>query len=68
MGPARSYLYPEPLGLVLVLGAWNYPIYTSIPPVATAIAAGNSVILKPSEMTPHCSNATSNLFKKFMDP
>jgi len=41
---------PEPLGVVLVMSAWNYPIYTAIPPLAAAIAAGNCAILKPSEM------------------
>jgi aldehyde dehydrogenase (NAD+) len=38
----------EPLGVVLVISAWNYPVYTALPPVAAAIAAGNCVILKPS--------------------
>ena len=50
IGPAKSYLMPEPLGVVLVMSAWNYPIYTAIPPLAAAIAAGNCAILKPSEM------------------
>jgi aldehyde dehydrogenase (NAD+) len=49
-GPAKSYLVPEPLGIVLVMSAWNYPFYTAFPPVATAIAAGNAVVLKPSEL------------------
>jgi len=48
--PGKSYLKPEPFGLVLVLGAWNYPYQTSLTPVSSAIAAGNSVILKPSEV------------------
>jgi len=49
-GPAKSYICPEPLGVVLVISSWNFPTYVAIPPVAYAIAAGNSVILKPSEM------------------
>lgn len=47
-GPAFSYIRPEPLGVALVIAAWNYPVFTAIAPVACAIAAGNCVILKPS--------------------
>ncbi len=50
VGPAKSYLVPEPLGVVLVMAAWNYPLYTGIVPVANSIAAGNAVIFKPSEL------------------
>lgn len=48
LGMASCGILNEPLGVVLVISAWNYPIYTALPPVAAAIAAGNSVILKPS--------------------
>jgi acyl-CoA reductase-like NAD-dependent aldehyde dehydrogenase len=48
LGLASCSVENEPLGLVLVISAWNYPIYTSLPQVAAAISAGNSVILKPS--------------------
>lgn len=47
----------------MVISAWNYPIYTSLPPVAAAIAAGNCVILKPSELAPHTSNVLKNYSK-----
>lgn len=50
--PAKSYLVPEPLGVVLILGAWNYPLQLLLAPMVTAIAAGNCVILKPSEHAP----------------
>ncbi len=43
----------QPLGLVGVLGAWNYPIQLTFVPLVGALAAGNSVVLKPSEMAPH---------------
>jgi aldehyde dehydrogenase (NAD+) len=56
------------LGLALVISAWNYPIYTSLPQVAAAIAAGNSVILKPSELAPYCSKVLKKLFEKYLDP
>lgn len=48
--PGKSFLQPEPFGVVLVLGAWNYPLTTAIHPCISAIAAGNAVILKPSEV------------------
>ncbi len=58
----------EPFGVALVLSAWNYPIYTAIPQVATAIAAGNCVIVKPSELAPHTSGIIKKLFDNYMDP
>ncbi|MDO6758682.1 aldehyde dehydrogenase [Tamlana sp. 2_MG-2023] len=48
--PAKSYIIPEPLGNTLVIGAWNYPYQLSLLPAITALAAGNTVILKPSEL------------------
>lgn len=48
--PAKSYLIPEPLGVTLVIGAWNYPYQLSLVPAISALAAGNTVILKPSEL------------------
>lgn len=48
LGLATCELQQEPLGVALVISAWNYPIYTALPLVAYAIAAGNAVILKPS--------------------
>lgn len=55
--PARSYIYPEPLGTVLVIGAWNYPYILSIGPAVGAIAAGNTVVIKPSEIPEGTSKA-----------
>ena len=48
--PSRSYIIPEPLGVALVIGAWNYPYQLSLAPAVAALAAGNTVILKPSEI------------------
>jgi len=50
-----------------VISAWNYPIYTALPLVAYAIASGNAVILKPSEVASYTSNALKSLFNKYMD-
>lgn len=51
----------------MVISAWNYPIYTALPQVAAAIAAGNSLILKPSEMAPHSSLVLQRLFDRYLD-
>ena len=48
--PAKSYIIPEPLGVTLVIGAWNYPYQLSLLPAITSMAAGNTVIIKPSEL------------------
>jgi aldehyde dehydrogenase (NAD+) len=48
--PAKSYIIPEPLGVTLVIGAWNYPYQLSLVPAITSMAAGNTVIVKPSEL------------------
>jgi aldehyde dehydrogenase (NAD+) len=61
--PASSHIRYEAQGRVLVLGAWNYPFYLSIVPVVAAISAGNTVILKPSELSP----ATSRVLKEIFD-
>jgi len=53
--PARAQLRPTPLGVVGVISPWNYPITLALVPLATAIAAGNHVLLKPSEHTPRSS-------------
>jgi acyl-CoA reductase-like NAD-dependent aldehyde dehydrogenase len=55
--PARNKVYWQPKGVVLIISPWNYPVDLAIAPVAAALAAGNRVILKPSEMTPRTSAA-----------
>ncbi len=62
--PARSYTLPEPLGVSLVMGAWNYPFQLSLVPVVTAIAAGNTVILKPSEIPSQTSQIMASIINK----
>jgi aldehyde dehydrogenase (NAD+) len=59
--PAKSYIIAEPLGTTLVIGAWNYPYHLSLLPALTSIAAGNTVILKPSELPINTSNLMANL-------
>ncbi|AJH14664.1 aldehyde dehydrogenase [Myroides profundi] len=59
--PGRGYIMPEPLGVTLVIGAWNYPYQLSLLPALTAIAAGNTVMIKPSELPMHTSNVLAEL-------
>lgn len=60
--PAKSYIRSEPLGVVLVIGPWNYPFLLMMAPLIGAIAAGNCALMKPSELAP----ATSSLIRKLI--
>ena len=51
--PSRARIIPQPLGVVGIIGAWNYPIQLTLSPLVDALAAGNRVLLKPSELAPH---------------
>jgi len=53
--PARNRLMPQPLGVVGIIAPWNYPLQLTLAPAIGAIAAGNRVIIKPSELAPHFS-------------
>jgi len=59
--------HPEPYGVVLVIGAWNYPLQLSLAPMLPAIAAGNCAIIKPSEIAPATASAISQLLPKYLD-
>ncbi|SFC34481.1 coniferyl-aldehyde dehydrogenase [Polaromonas sp. OV174] len=59
--PARAYLQRQPLGVVGVVSPWNYPVQLALGPVITALAAGNRVMLKPSELTPQTSALLAEL-------
>lgn len=63
----KCYTIAEPLGVALVLAAWNYAVYTALPFVGAAIAAGNCVVLKPSELAPHSSHVLKEIFEKYLD-
>ncbi len=65
--PASSYIVPEPLGLALVIGAWNYPYYLSLAPIVAAISAGCSVVLKPSELPERTSAVMARLINENFD-
>jgi coniferyl-aldehyde dehydrogenase len=53
--PARNRLIPQPLGVVGIIAPWNYPLQLTLAPAIGALAAGNRVIIKPSELSPHFS-------------
>ncbi|MFC0414930.1 aldehyde dehydrogenase [Cytobacillus solani] len=61
---SKSYIYPEPYGVALVISPWNYPFQLAIAPLAGALAAGNCVILKPSELTPNTSALLDKLISE----
>ncbi|WP_066223523.1 aldehyde dehydrogenase family protein [Formosa haliotis] len=67
LGASSWYTY-EPKGVCLIISPWNFPLNLTFGPLVSAIAAGNTVILKPSELTPHCSQLMaeiiSNLFSE----
>jgi aldehyde dehydrogenase (NAD+) len=62
--PAKAKIYPEPLGVVLIIGAWNYPFQLSILPLIGAIDAGNCAVVKPSELAPHSSRLIAEIISK----
>lgn len=59
--PARSYLLPEPYGVTFISGVWNYPYQLTLLPLVDSLAAGNTAIVKPSEVAPHTSAAMATL-------
>lgn len=61
------YIYNEPYGVALVIGAWNYPLQLTLMPVAGAIAAGNCVVIKPSEIATESAKFIANYIPKYLD-
>jgi aldehyde dehydrogenase (NAD+) len=65
--PGKAWYRYEPLGVVLIVGPWNYPIHLILAPLVGAIAAGNCAVLKPSEHTPACSAALAEIVPQYLD-
>ncbi|MEJ7912121.1 MAG: aldehyde dehydrogenase family protein [Chitinophagaceae bacterium] len=61
--PGKSYILSEPMGVVLIIGPWNYPLQLLLAPLVGALAAGNCVVLKPSELAP----ATALVLQQMID-
>ncbi|MGH9049966.1 MAG: aldehyde dehydrogenase family protein [Acidimicrobiia bacterium] len=66
--PGRARVYREPLGVVLVIAPWNYPVHLVLLPMMGAIAAGNCVLGKPSEVSAHTSATLARLVPQYLDP
>ncbi len=65
--PGRSRIVKEPLGVVLVIAPWNYPVQLLFSPLVGALAAGNAVVLKPSEVSEHTSELLAKLVPRYLD-
>jgi aldehyde dehydrogenase (NAD+) len=65
--PGKGEIYKDPLGVVLIISAWNYPFNLAIAPMLGAIAAGNAVIIKPSEVASHTSAVIARLMGDYLD-
>lgn len=62
--PSSDYIYKEPYGHVLIIAPWNYPFQLALCPLIAAVAAGNRVAVKPSELTPHTSAIIAKIIEK----
>ncbi len=65
--PGSSWIQKEPLGVVLIIAPWNYPFQLAISPLVGAIAAGNCVVVKPSEIAPATSALLARLVPQYLD-
>jgi aldehyde dehydrogenase (NAD+) len=65
--PGRSYVYAEPFGVSLIIGAWNYPLQLTLVPLVGAIAAGNCAVVKPSELAPNSSAIVAKIIRETFD-
>jgi len=65
--PGRAHVTPEPLGTVLVIGPWNYPVRCIVLPLAFALAAGNTAAVKPSELAPSTAELLAGLLPAYLD-
>jgi len=63
-----KYVHPEPYGICLIIGAWNYPFQLTLAPLLGAIAAGNCAIVKPSELAPNSAAILATMVQRYLDP
>lgn len=66
--PGKSWIHSEPLGTVLIISPWNYPLQLCLAPLLGAIAAGNCAVIKPSELAPATSALLAKLLPRYLDP
>ncbi|QKG84102.1 aldehyde dehydrogenase [Kroppenstedtia pulmonis] len=65
---SKSFIYPEPYGVSLIIAPWNYPFQLTMAPLVGAIAAGNCAVVKPSEMTPGVSQLVAHMIRETFSP
>lgn len=65
--PSTDYIYKEPYGKVLLIAPWNYPYQLALCPLIAAVAAGNQVVVKPSELTPNTSKIVAKIISETFD-
>lgn len=65
--PSTDYIYSEPYGKVLIIAPWNYPFQLALCPLISAVAAGNQVVVKPSELTPNTSKIIAGIIAEVFD-
>lgn len=65
--PSTDYIYQEPYGKVLIISPWNYPYQLALCPLIAAVAAGNQVVIKPSELTPNTSRIVAKIIAETFD-
>ncbi len=68
MEPGHIRVRRDPLGVTLIIGAWNEPFMLTLGPLTAAIAGGNTAVIKPSEIAAACSTALAHLIPKYLDP
>ncbi|MDO6604519.1 aldehyde dehydrogenase [Arenibacter palladensis] len=66
--PSSDWIYKEPYGAVLIIAPWNYPFQLAFAPMIAAVAAGNTVVVKPSEVTPHTASIISEIISAVFVP
>lgn len=66
--PGKSFIFPEPYGTTLIIGAWNYPYQLTLSPLVAAMAAGNTCIIKPSELPKNTSSVLAQIINQNFDP
>ena len=64
----KAFIRREPFGVCLVVGSWNYPFVITMKPLIGAIAAGNCVVIKPSEISSECAKFMAKRLPQYIDP
>ncbi len=67
MRPGKAMVIPEPLGVVLIIAPWNYPVQLTLAPLVAALAAGNVAVIKPSELAPATAAVLGDLIHRYLN-